>query len=78
MNSDRSQTLKAVGLLLESIHFLQETSNTRLNGFSTKFLLDIRRKLQEFHEAIGLLVNRQMRETGDPRPLIEDVRRIQP
>ena len=74
--TNHSETLKAIDLLLESIQFLQETSNTRLNGFSVQFLLDMRRKIEAFHEALGHLVNRKMRETGDARPFIEieDVR----
>lgn len=74
--TDRSETLKAIGLLFETIQFLQETSNTRLNGFSPKLILDLRKKLEEFHEKLGILVNRQVAEkTGDARPLI-DVRRM--
>lgn len=74
--TNHSETLKAIDLLLESIQFLQETSHTRLNGFSVKFVLDLRRKIEAFHEALGHLVNRKMRETGDARPFIEieDVR----
>lgn len=76
--TNHAETLRAIGLLLESIQFLRGTTHTRMYGLSNQFILDVRRELQGLHQDLGLLVNRQIRDaTGDPRPLIEDVRRMQ-
>lgn len=74
--TDRTDTLRVIACLLEDLKFLRETSNTRLRGYSTNFVLDIRREIQAFNAELGQLINRQMQEkTGDLRPFIQDVRK---
>ena len=69
--TDRVETLRVVGCLLEDLKFLRSGKYTRLNGYSTQFLLEIRKELQEFSTDLGGLINRQMLEqTGDTRPFI--------
>lgn len=74
--TDRTDTLRVVGCLLEDIRFLRDSAHTRLRGYSTQFVLDIRREIQAFNAELGQLLNRQMQEkTGDLRPFIQDVRK---
>jgi len=75
--NDRTDTLRAVACLIEDLRFLRGTTQTRLHGYSTQFVLDVRRELQAFNEDLDKLINRQMAEkTGDTRPFIQDVRRM--
>ena len=73
--TDRTDALRVVACLLEDVRYLRQNAHTRLKGYSTQFLLDIRREIRDFNEELGQLINRQiMEKTGDSRPLIEDVR----
>lgn len=73
--TDRTDVLRVVSCLISDIAYLRQNSHTRLSGYSTQFLLDIRREIRDFNEELGQLINRQMKEkSGDPRPFIEDVR----
>jgi len=73
--TDRTDVIRVVSCLIEDIRYLRQNAHTRLRGYSTQFLLDIRREMRDFNEELGQLINRQVKEkTGDPRPLIEDVR----
>lgn len=69
--------LRTVADLIAAMQYLRECQHTRLAGYSTQFLLDIRREVKDFYDELGQLINRQMtHQTGDPRPFIEDVRRL--
>ena len=73
--TDRTDVLRVVSCLIEDIRYLRQHSHSRLKGYSTQFLLDIRRELDGFSDELRQQINRQMKEqTGDRRPLIEDVR----
>jgi len=73
--TDRSDVLRVVSCLIEDIRYLRQNAHTRLKGYSTQFLLDIRREIRDFNEELGQLINRQMKEqSGDSRPFVEDVR----
>ena len=75
---DRYSTLQVVASLIENIRYLRQNSHTRLQGYSTKFLQDVREELRGFTDELNKLINRQQSEqTGDLRPLIEDVRKVQ-
>jgi hypothetical protein len=74
--TDRTDVLRVVSCLLEDLRFLRDNAHTRLRGYSTQFVLDIRREIQAFNAELGQLINRQMQEkTGDLRPFIQDVRK---
>jgi hypothetical protein len=73
--TDRTDVLRVVSCLIEDIRYLRQNSHTRLNGYSTQFLREIRKEIGDFNAELVQLINRQMKEkTGDPRPFIEDVR----
>ena len=74
--TDRTDVIRVVSCLIEDLRFLQQNSGTRLSGYSTRFLLDIRGELRGFVDELNGLINRQQAEqSGDPRPLV-DARRI--
>lgn len=69
--TDRVETLRVVGCLLEDLKFLRSGKYGKLKGYSTQFLMEVRKELQEFSNDLGGLINRQMQEqTGDTRPFI--------
>ena len=73
--SERTSVLPVTACLIEDLRYLRQNAHTRLQGYSIQFLLEIRREIRDFNEALGQLINRQMQEkTGDGRPFIEDVR----
>lgn len=75
--TDRTEVLRVVSCMIEDIRYLRQNSNTRLKGYSQKFLIDIREELRGFTADLSVLINRQQSEqTGDVRPFIEDVREL--
>ena len=71
MSVERVETLRVVACLFEDLKYLRQGKYTRLSGYSTQFLLEIRKELQECSADIGNLINTKMREqTGDNRPLV--------
>ena len=74
--TDRTDVLRVVSCLISDIAYLRQNSHTRLSGYSTQFILDIRREIRDFNAELGQLINRQMQEkTGDLRPFIQDARK---
>ena len=73
--TDRTEVLRVVSCLIEDVKFLRQHSNTRLKGYSQRFLLDIREEMRGFTDELNRLINNQQsKQTGDLRPFIEDVR----
>ena len=71
MSVERVETLRVVSCLFEDIRYLRQGKSTRLACYSTQFLLDIRKELQEFSNDLGGVINLKMLEqTGDQRPLV--------
>mgnify|MGYP001312413157 CR=1 FL=1 len=74
--ADRSDVIRVVSCLIEDLRYLRQNANTRLNGYSTQFLIDIRGELRGFVDELNVLINRQhAAQTGDSRPLVE-VKRV--
>jgi hypothetical protein len=72
---ERTSVLPVTACLIEDLRFLRSNSNTRLKGYSQRFLLDIREEMRGFTDELNRLINNQQsKQTGDLRPLIEDVR----
>lgn len=75
--TNRNSVLSVVSCLIEDVRYLRQNSNTRLKGYSQKFLIDIREEMRGFIADLSILINRQQSEqTGDTRPIIEDIREL--
>lgn len=75
--TNRNSVLSVTACMLEDVRYLRQNSNTRLKGYSQKFLMDIREEMRGFTADLSVLINRQQSEqTGDVRPFIEDVREL--